>query len=382
LALLLLSLSGCVELVRQRICVSYDSKTDTLNLLLFYDGIHEAKKGDASGAKDIPDFVAKNKVMFLDWYGEINPTDADKPSAPTDPWSRLRQLVAGSMKTLPVGHYRDARGHVGAAQLVVLSHAGDLIKQLNDALNHAEPSFKVDSIDGAGMGRTAALWRDAAAHGHQWFTLEGQSLQFTFPVHPGEWRVAKAKGLWNLFKGLQLESMSGKARADLIESMRNIVSFLATSAVSYEESDGRVTVRLGNRESPNVYRVPLHREYEPSLEPVVEKSVPRDLQDDLARFILGRTDRPAPGIAEVIAFGPAESVPAALARAATGKDESLHDAAIAKLGEWARQWNQSRVVPAAPEVFDALKWKDWLANFGRIPDEILDEPIPTTRPAE
>src|SRR5689334_16977770 len=68
----LLSLAGCVELVGQRLSLSYDEKTDTLRLLIFYDGIHDKAGGQGGkGADQIPNFVAGGDIMFFDWFGHI-----------------------------------------------------------------------------------------------------------------------------------------------------------------------------------------------------------------------------------------------------------------------------------------------------------------------
>lgn len=373
----LLALAGCVEMVGQRLSLSYDAKTDTLKMLIFYDGIHEKARGDGgNGPTEIPKFVANGDIMFLDWYGRVQMKELQKVPNPNEPWSDVQVALVASLKTMPIGHYRDTRGRIGAAQLVTISKAGELIKKFNGAINQSSVSFDLPD-----MPRTTQLCKDAAAKDHQWLTLDGQALRFSFPIHPGEWRVAKAKGLWNAFTELQVGSKTEAGRTELIEVMRKAVSFLATSAISYEETDGMVLIRLGNRGATNTYRVPLHEEYEPSLEPVVVQNVPLDLDDAIARFVLNKVDKPAPGVAEVIGFGPPEVVPSALAHAATGKDGSLQDAAMTMLAAWAKQWNESQVVPAAPETFDELKWKDWLTNFGRIPDALMPAPVGAAAPA-
>ncbi|MCC7193741.1 MAG: hypothetical protein IT444_13275 [Phycisphaeraceae bacterium] len=377
LFLSLLALAGCVELVGQRLSLSFDEKTDTLRLLIFYDGIHEkpGNHGD-NGAVQIPKFVADGDMMLFDWFGHIKMADIRTVPDPNEPLAEVQTALAASLKTMPIGHYRDARGHIGAAQLVTISNARELIKKLNAAINKSSISFDLPD-----MPRTTEIWKAAAAKDHQWFTLDGQAVRLAFPVQPGEWRLIKAKGLWELFNGIQLDDQTADGRAKKLEDARKLVSLLATCTISYEEADGMVSIMLGNRSSSNTYRLSIiHDEYEPSLEPVVTHEVPLDLDDAIARFVIHKVDKPAPGVAEIISAGPPEVVPAALLRAATGKDDSIQEAAVEKLSEWARQWNASQGAPAAPEIFDQQKWNDWLLNVDRIPNELMPDPKPPAPP--
>ena len=62
---MLAALSGCVELTGQRITWFYDQAKDELQILLYYDGIHDSGSGTEPGT--IANFVRDGNVMLLDW---------------------------------------------------------------------------------------------------------------------------------------------------------------------------------------------------------------------------------------------------------------------------------------------------------------------------
>ena len=68
LALVLLTVPACVQLTGQRITWSYDAVKDEIQILLFYDGIHDSGTNqNGKGLEQIPKFVQDGDFMLLDW---------------------------------------------------------------------------------------------------------------------------------------------------------------------------------------------------------------------------------------------------------------------------------------------------------------------------
>ena len=65
--------AACVELTGQRILWSYDAVKDEIQILLYYDGIHDS--GDdrnGKGLEQVPKFVQDGDFMLLDWPFHFN----------------------------------------------------------------------------------------------------------------------------------------------------------------------------------------------------------------------------------------------------------------------------------------------------------------------
>jgi hypothetical protein len=386
LVLACLFLGSCVELDGQRISLFYDAAKDEMRVLIFYDGIHESKsQSDDKGAVAIPRFVKAGDIMVMDWIGYVKlgemreraAAPEPKPAAGEAPTPAARAMLlatVASIKTQGIGRYRDSDGHIGAAQLVVISDAGKLVAKINAAVS--ESILTSDDEPGSVTARTLQLCKAAAKANHQWLKLDGHSLSMTFPVNGREWAAAKA----TFFLGL-IDKLSDTAKKDNVEDRasvrRNLLS-LASAVVSYDESGGQVRFRLGDPAAPSTVRVQLRNEYEPSLEPVVIKEVPAELDPAMADFLLNA--KASPGLAEIAKWGPPEEAARALINTAYGNGPG---AAKAKeqLTAWATDWNLHQGVPIAPESKEpapAEAWRKWLREMAAFPAPATQSPAGAT----
>ena len=346
-----LILTGCLELTGQRISARYDQASDTLTLLLHYDGIHNNKEADQRSAeKKLREFVRDGDVMLFDWFGHVQ---FAKLRAARDAGDELPEVAALGVALAEhatvqnLGHYRDADGRIGAAQLVVIRRASELLRVANRAIDAT-----IQAHQGApdeGWVRTLALWRPLAAAGHDWLAFDGHSLVYEFPVDPIEWSRAKLELLRDLS---QEEDREGQFPA-LGQK------FFATVLFSMEQRAGHVRFRLGDPDRTMTLRCQWRDSYVPNLETVVKELVPTELDVRLAAHLLDGAEDEA--MAEVVAFGPAEESVRAVLHAWGGGDVERSAAAARWLANFAVEWNEAGGFPVAPEPTDdvALAWSQW-----------------------
>lgn len=366
-------LESCVELTGQRITIRHDEAKDRLQILIQYDGIHDNEGEGESGREQIPHFVKAGSVMLLDWPFHIDMDDIrGKAEAEGDSPAMRALLLAmpGSIEARPIGRYRDPDGRVGAAQLVTISGVRDFLRKVNAALNES-------ILEGAAFSdwpRTRDRMRPGAAQGRQWLVLEGQSLRFSFPAHPGEW--AKGKSAW--IRGL-LEEWAKSTRPG--EAPEYVPAFylqaLALFPASLEETSDEIVIRLGEPARSSTYRFSIRDAYEANLEEVVAQTIPAELDADLAAALLS----PEPPAADsaltaVSEWGPPEEKARALVAAAEKPDEATRQAALERLRALGAEVTEAGLLPPAPpapasdaalEPYVAL-WKDWYRRAIRQPE--------------
>jgi len=362
-ALLLVTLASCVELTGQRISFRYDPAKDELQILFCHDGIHESPpERNDEGAKQIAEYVENGDLLFLDWPGSIRMKDirarAEDPSAP----QALRDLctaVASLVRSTPVGRYRDPDGKVGAAQLVVVSRAKDLVARINGAINESilnEPILS-DSPWAATLNRMQA----GARQGRAWLSIDGHSLRFAFPAAPGEWAYHKAVFVKELLKAWQ-EAKEGKSNDN---RPTFFLQLLALSPLSVDESSEGVSIRLGDPKRPLPIRFAMRDAYNSKLETAVAGAVPADLDDALARRLTGGGDGKEPsGVEAIASWGPPEDSVRALLKRAASADPAARPSAIAGLHRLAEAWNRDGSMPRAPAPSDSTDrhldaWREW-----------------------
>lgn len=368
LEIVLLVISGCVELTSQRISWFYDAPKDELRILIHYDGIHDS--GDDThdeGVKQVREFVKNGDVMFRDWAWHLEMADLRRQlhDPNTKALEKDEARLFTSIKTEPAGYYREPDGRMGAAQLVTITEAKAFIRKLNGLISRQglEDETKKDDV----MTRTQERMHAAAKDNYQWFTIEGHALRVTLPVHPDEWLRAKGRFLEDLVKEIV------KAGEEAVDDEKiAIIQALSSVPVSYIESADRVTFVLGLPKTPSTLRMKLEDEYEPSLEKVVVETVKVDLDKALAEMLLDKDAKPSALLSAVRSFGPPEEQVRALMVAAQNGDDKQKKAAIERLASWAKRWNRDHGVPKAPKMRDKLEnyiaaWKKWYGQMRQYP---------------
>ena len=373
-------LASCTELDGQRISIRYDAAADVLHVLLHYDGIHE-KNGDSPAAREqVPAFLAGGDVLLLDWFGHVEMKEireeAEKEGTPPAMKAFLHAL-AGSVKARAVGHYRDPRGRIGAVQHVEVRDASVLVRKANAALNegilsgHADPEWR----------RTAARMEAGAREGRQWIFLDGHAVGITFAADPAEWALIRRKAVRDIARefaeerrkeegdpgpdgleeappgetpeaaALRIAGAERREAATREATPRDRgfgLAFLGLSPVALVETAESVTFRIGDPGRPSTLRIPLRDVEDHSLDEVVLKAVPRDLDGALADRVLGGTAAGDADLLDLLRWGPPEEKGRVLllrARNATGEGR---DAALAGLASFAEAWNRDVGIPRAP----------------------------------
>lgn len=351
---------GCIELTGQRITMRYDQATDRLYVLLQYDGVHNSKEHDAEDAeKSLRDFVANSDVMLFDWFGRFQRAviqkELDHPSLDSLPRAReFGEKCLASMEVSFLGHYRDPSGRVGAAQMVVLNRASELIAAGNAAISEAFVAM-ADAEGDEWLRRTFPRWRALAARGYQWVALEGHSLVWRCEIDRSELQDLKLSFLHEIAKSMTKDSDD---TPDYFGER-----LLAAAPLSLVHSGEQVSVRVGFAGEPVTLRCEWRDDYQSNVEDIVAEIVPTDLDVTLAHHLLN--DVPvADHLAQVIEWGPAEEQVRAVIGAARGADQRQHARAMAWLGEFAGTWNASQGSPVAPERTEdsaeyLTRWSDW-----------------------
>jgi len=388
-AVLAVVLPGCVELDGQRLSWYYDADRDELLILLCYDGVHDSGDGQyGDGIEQIPTFVKSGDVMLLDWPFHVDREDVRKKANDATLAAHQRALAQAidACQTEPVGYYREPDGKLGAAQLITIPHATEFVRTLNALVNGELSATAIPpEVDCA---RTLQRMQEAARQGHQWITLEGQSIRVVLPVHPGEWDRIKGHAIASFFVWFA-EAHAGDAEAEQYHAVRSFVALLAGTPLSYIDKSDTVEIVLGRPKTPTTMRMTLRDEYEPSLEGVLRESVKTDLDATLAAALLAPEAAPSSGTGAVVRFGPPEVQVAALLETVKTGEPARRKAAAAKLVDWAKQWNEERATPPAPTELDPdnpdlSAWKAWYAAMKRypLPDGLPEKTLRPTSEAK
>ena len=178
---------ACVELTGQRISWFHDEGNDELRILIF--------------SEQISQFVKNGDVMIMDWWCHFDMEELRKAADDPDAEAVEREegrLITTSIRSEPIGYYREPDGRIGAAQLVSIPNLNDFLRRLNTTISVGITAAEADDKD-AEMPRTSQRMRAVAEDGHQWVTLDGHAILFKIPVHPDEWARYKGKFLRDLF---------------------------------------------------------------------------------------------------------------------------------------------------------------------------------------
>lgn len=375
LALLLIAvlmIPSCVELTGQRISWFYDEVKDELLILIHYDGIHDSGSDRHGKAiEQVREFVKNGDVLLLDWPCHLRMADFRKQlqDPNTKPLEKDLARLITSIKTEPIGYYREPDGRMGAAQLVTIPEAKAFVRKLNALCSRATLEEAINKNHP--MAHTLERVKAAAKDGHQWLMLDGHALRFTLPVHRDEWLRAKGK-----FLDERVREFTKALKAD-VESVKMTdikagVQMLTSVSVSYIEWADRVTFVLGQREVPSTLRVKLRDEYEPSLEKVVVETVKIALDKTLADMLLDKSTEPSAVLLAIQRFGPPEEQVRALIAAAQDGNDKQKKAATEQLRSWAEQWNREHGIPKAPQKEDTLEkyiaaWEKWYWQMRQYP---------------
>lgn len=362
-ALLLGAVASCVELTGQRISLRYDAGKDELQILLCHDGIHESPPSrNEDGPKQIAEYVENGDILLLDWPGSIRKKDLRAAAERSSELPAFRDLclaAAASIRSTPVGRYRDPDGRVGAAQWVVVSQAKEIVNKFNAMINEGilhEP-VSTESI----WALTVQRMQDGARQGRAWLAIDGHSLRFTFPAHPAEWSRNKAAFVKAIVDGWE-EAKAGKSNDN---RPAFFLQLLALSPLSLDESTEGVSIRLGHPQRPLSLRFALRDVYNTKLEATLATAVPTELDEALARHLIGGGEtRAAQGVEAIAAWGPPEDSVRALLGRASGPDAAARGPALAQLRSLGEVWNRDGALPRAPERNDSRElyleaWRQW-----------------------
>jgi hypothetical protein len=359
IGLVLLAAPGCVELTGQRITWSYDAAKDEVQILLFYDGVHDSGTDQhGKGAEQIPQFAEHGDFMVIDWMLRFDRTQAEKEANSPGISSEYREFYRAclTIRAEPIGFYREPDGRLGAAQRITIPAATKFFARLNWFVG----GLRLDGVKSV-MPRTAGRMQAATKAGHIWIALDGNAIRIVLPVDPEEWSRAKAEFLHAIAKDIS-GILEGKQGDDERRGVLNLVRLLSSGPISYIDEGERVEFRIGLRDKPVTLRCDIRGKYDAGLEDVLKKSVPGDFDAEAAESLLGV--KPAsPAVAAALKALPESGVGALLAWAERGGD-ARKNAAAAALRTWGERWNGEHHLPEAPAAGTSREkshaaWKAW-----------------------
>jgi hypothetical protein len=367
--------SGCVRLAQQRFTIRYDKKSDTLYMMIHYDGVHDSGEDNTGkGVEQIPEFVREGNILFGDWFAHLQmehlreATQSENQAAAT-----ASTALLNSMKTRIIGHYVDSQGRIGGVQMVSLSNASELVKTLNDMFSaelvKAGPNDT--PFQGPGWPGTRQRIMAAAQAKHQWFAINGHALELNLPVHPREWAQGKADLVSMLVSELE------KNRGEVKLTVKRLVQTLFSAPVAYIETSKSVTFRLGDPNVPTTKRLTIRDEYKANLVDTVKQHVPASVDELMARQALGLSKKKLTDIEALITWGPEEEVVRSMIRAAESKDQLMRPAAFEWLKTFAETWNNEHNVPKMPaDANDRAAFigscTAWCQSMARFPESQID----------
>jgi hypothetical protein len=365
--LVLLAMPGCVELTGQRITWSYDAAKDELQIVLFYDGVHDSgKDGHGKGAEQLPRFVEHGDFMILDWPFHFDRADSEKLANRPEISTKYREFYRAclAIRTETIGYYREPDSRLGAAQRLTIPEAKKFFVRLNPLIGNL-PLDGVKSV----MPRTAERMRAATEAGHTWIALDGNAIRIVLPVDPEEWSGAKAEFLHSFAKDVS-DALKGNRGDDDRRAALSFIRLLASAPISYLDEGDRVEFRIGLRDKPVTLRLDIRGKYDAGLEDVLKKSVRTDFDAAAAQSLLG--EKPASSaVAAALKAMPEAGVGALLAYAERG-DDGRKNAVVAALRAWGERWNGEHHLPAAPAIAQSREkslaaWKAWYEQTKQFP---------------
>lgn len=352
LAAVLLAVSGCIELMGQRLAWFHDEAKDELRILLCYDGIHhdpdrsdglrsDSDAGDPESLRsDLSKFVSDGDVMLLDWYGRIGRERLREQagSEENSPVQRRMFDLLSQVEVSVLGTYRGPEREIGAAQRIVIPHVSEFLKAVNAVI--AEAILDSEELSEA-WPLTHSQLRLAAEQQHAFVRLDGQAIEFDIPVDDGELLSAKRLKLSEVVDDVAKDLLPPSKRIEeTFEYLRRAALAVSSIHASWAEGNGHLKIQLGSRREPSILRVELVNTYRDNLAKDVEEIVPQRLSNSLADAALAPDSVTDPALADFLSFGPKEEIVRALAVASSDADATKAAAARTALEEYVKQpWN-------------------------------------------
>ena len=327
---------GCVELNGQRIVWSYDKGSDTLTMLLFYDGISDSKsQGNGQASEQLRAAVGQGDIMLLDWPFHLKRDEiqrsAEKPDVPLEVRAFASKYLT-QVTTRIVGRYTDGAGRLGIAQQVTIKDASGLIASANKAISAGIlQEWGDNKTHKSGFKVSTRLLVAAARTGHAWIRLDGQALVVDIPAFADDVRAMRARLAEDV-----LSDAAKKGPLGIHQMMAGMASITSNGGAFIQDED-RVQLRLGFKTRPETMRFMLRCHEDRSLDPLIKELVPAEV-----------TTLPD--------WAPPE------ARAAILIKRAPKDAKAAKaLEAFGRAWNDAHDEPLAPVL--ASDKATWLADW-------------------
>jgi hypothetical protein len=391
-AALLLTATGCVVISGQRLAVRHDVKNDRIEMLLFYDGIYNrsdrpSEKEDAKFKK----FVANGDVMFLDWFGHMKMeglSDAvEQPDEDHGPATRkFIVTLAESLRTKPIGYYKDVKGRLGAAQMVTLNKVSKLLPTINAAINENVSAASVFGGDDD-FGRTLRLMVTAAKNGHTWAALKEGRLTVTLPMDQREWTRLKGEGISHFFNRMVSKAKRAADKPDretkLKKEVRSLLQIVTAMPLGISEGKDQLVITVGHADgSPVILRTHLpDRNHNPNMDHLIRSEVKKDLDPLMTGSLNPIVDELVaigPAAQAIMDWGPQEFTARLLMRKAFDGDKLYAQLLVS----WGQKWNKKQRVPAAPTIgpddADAFAgaWKKWHEQMLHYPLTVPKYPAP------
>ena len=344
-------LFGCVELQGQRISIYHDEERDRLLLLLHYEGIHDSGSNKhGNGIEQIRQGVQNEEFLILDWplhfeRDEIAAiaNDVDKSLVQR----RLARSFVDQITAIPLGTYRDINGHIGAVQAIEIAHIADLVSTANRVIQ--EHAATNDEEDEADVSPTSDPRNRRTTDRATRIRLQGHSVI----IHA--WFDAVDKG----------------ELADWQEMIRNAPQ---PSPLSIQHEGEWLIATVGLEKTPSTIRFTNLRDYDASLEGILEETVPKNLDRKLSPILLENSikleESEASLLQRLVKWGaPEENVRVVLAVARDKKDERRNEA-FTWLENWGSAIDEEGALPPPPELTgDRVayldEWEEWYRNIFR-----------------
>jgi hypothetical protein len=293
----------------------------------------------------------------------------------------IAKAVGEQVQVEPVGHYRDALGRMGGAQLITIAKASALVRAINTAINAEIRRNKLADMLPPELDLPGTRERilAAAENDHQWLAIEGHALRIDVPVHEHEWARLKAEGIFDLLEQTHAPLQGEDAEERTRESFARISHSLANIPFGYNESGGIVSLRLGDPAGPVTIRLEDDSKYDHSLEEMLRELVKQDVDPLLAQRLAGEKVEPASaGLTALADWGPPEERVRAVARLVNSGGDAAVRRGYTWLRDFSADWNRRHNLPKMPSPADddpaafARACLDWCIEVPKFPKPTAD----------
>ncbi len=368
-----LGVAGCIRFQHQRVTWFHDVEQDRLEVLIHYGALYtdSATKAPGGGSpgqpapgKEIREFLAGDEAVLYSWPMVFSPSEARASleamgevfEQDLDSEQHLWRAFA-ELEVRWLGRFQDLEGEVGVVQAVTVPSVSRFLESVNRSIDTFVLSERRERSLADRYPGTLRVLQQAARAGHEWVGFRGQALEFRLPIHPGEWRVLRAKGL-----AFGADALIYSAWDDVENwegHVRDLASMLA-QAVSVEESDRFVVVRLGTEGRPGLLRLPVPREppphpdVVPAIRAAITAAIETDLDAVLAEALLAGTVAEDPDLTHLAEFGPPIAVARALVTVGRQATDAERDGrvmqALEQLAAFGQRWVENEGAPPPPAV--------------------------------